>query len=147
VLYYNYKLRKEVDSMREITRWIADDGKEFDDEYDCKCHEWDLEFQKIKGEVKWFNNQFEPLTPSLQTDFAYATYVVVSSQRAAEVLHDFCYEEGYICPCDGVNGAIDLSLLGWFWWDSNQECWRNLDNEEWELTRLRENFQNALKNS
>ena len=38
--------------MKEIIRYIAEDGKEFDDEYECKKYEIELGYNLYKDTLK-----------------------------------------------------------------------------------------------
>jgi hypothetical protein len=122
--------------MQEITKWVADDGKEFDDEYDCRVYEWNVRLNAVKDQMKWYNSDGDKLEVSFRTDFAYATFVQVDTSEAAEVLYDFCYDQGYYCPCVDENNRFDPDRLGRFWWDDGQERWLNLREEKEKITSM-----------
>jgi hypothetical protein len=95
--------------------------------------------------MKWYNSDGDKLEVSFSTDFSYATYVIISSMEAAETLYDFCYDQGYYCPCVDENNRFDRNKLGCFWWDNDQDRWRCLNEEKQEIREKDKMFQEFLK--
>lgn len=52
------------------TVYIADDGKEFDNEFDCEHHEWMLNHPNLKY-IKIYDNRTGELFDDIMTDDAY----------------------------------------------------------------------------
>ena len=50
--------------------YIADDGKEFDNEFDCEHHEWMLNHPNLKY-IKIYDNRTGKLFDDIMTDDAY----------------------------------------------------------------------------
>lgn len=79
------------------TVYIADDGKEFDNEFDCEHHEWMLNHLNLKY-VKCYNEDGE-LFDDIMDDgtYNYSQKIVVPTNLAAKELRDlaeytgFCY--------------------------------------------------------
>lgn len=79
--------------MRVI--YIADDGTQFDDEYDCKDYEWRLNHPHIK-EVRVFNKDGVELTDILSEDtYNHSARIVIDSHEALKDLRDLAGYTGY----------------------------------------------------
>ena len=76
--------------------YIADDGKEFDDEFECEHHEWMLNHQNLKY-IKIYDNRTGELFDDIMTDDAYnyGDKVVVQTECALNDLHDWATYSGY----------------------------------------------------
>ena len=78
------------------TVYIADDGKEFDDEFECEHHEWMLNHPNLKY-IKIYDNRTGELFDDIMTDDAYnyGDRVVVPTEFALKDLHDWASYSGY----------------------------------------------------
>lgn len=75
--------------------YIADDGKEFDDEYDCDFYEWKLNHPYLKD-----INLYDKDNKKLDDIFSETTYsetekVVVLNENAIKDLHDLSIYTGF----------------------------------------------------
>ena len=80
--------------MRTI--YIADDGKEFDDEFECEHYEWMLNHPNLKY-IKIYDNRTGELFDDIMTDDAYnyGDKVVIPTEFALKDLHDWATYSGY----------------------------------------------------
>ena len=78
------------------TVYIADDGKEFDNEFDCEHHEWMLNHPNLKY-IKIYDNRTGELFDDIMTDDAYnyGDKVVIPTEFALKDLHDWATYSGY----------------------------------------------------
>lgn len=75
--------------------YIADDGKEFDDEFECKHHEWMLNHPNLKY-IKIYNEDDELIEDVLSEDaYNYGNKVIVPNDLAAKELQDWAKYSGY----------------------------------------------------
>ena len=76
--------------------YIADDGKEFDNEFDCEHHEWMLNHPNLKY-IKIYDNRTGELFDDIMTDDAYnyGDKVIIPTEFALKDLHDWATYSGY----------------------------------------------------
>ena len=76
--------------------YIADDGKEFDNEFDCEHHEWMLNHPNLKY-IKIYDNRTGELFDDIMTDDAYnyGDKVMIPTEFALKDLHDWATYSGY----------------------------------------------------
>ena len=118
--------------MQEITRWVADDGKEFEFEEDCEDYECRCIFEEFYGNpnVKFFNSQKERMEFRSWNDFC---------ERANEIVYFTSCETLDSFLCTDVNGTeigerADFPMYGEWWgknddvimWDDGNDEWVNL---------------------
>ena len=84
----------EREYMRTI--YIADDGKEFDNEFDCEHYEWTLNHPNLKY-IKIYDNRTGELFDDIMTDdtYNYGDKVVIPTEFALKDLHDWATYSGY----------------------------------------------------
>lgn len=81
--------------MRVI--YIADDGKQFDDEYACMDYEWTLNNPHI-NDVKFYDKDHNELKDIFLEDvYCITEKVVVPNKEALEVLHELAEYTGFCC--------------------------------------------------
>jgi hypothetical protein len=113
--------------MTEIIKYIANDGTEFDDKYDCKKYEWK---QALKNpEFKLLNDDYEILDPCDSKSYSNAAFIFIPNPSAVKSLW-FAWNSdivGEYCP-DFIDNA-------WRRYDEFEcECglWAyDWDSEEW----------------
>lgn len=82
--------------------YIADDGTQFDDEYDCKDYEWKLNHSHLK-DVHIFDKDGKEFENILSDDaYHYSAKIVVTSNEAVKGLRDLANYTGY-CYYEQVN--------------------------------------------
>jgi hypothetical protein len=128
--------------MTVITKYIADDGREFEDEYDCRSYEMKLQLGILGDELQWFDWKGERIEISPDVDFGMdVCFVKIFTTRAADLLTHFCREEGYYSPCADSDFNTIPGRLGFFWYDNDKDSWRSLREEQEELDRIKEKFE------
>lgn len=86
--------------MKEVTYYIADDGKRFEDEDECYIYENGLNFKKFKDTLQMWDCNFERTE-----DLAEAYFIKVTSIKAAKWLAQYALNEGITSPFDNEIGA------------------------------------------
>jgi hypothetical protein len=69
--------------MRKTVTYIADDGKEFDNERECYNYEWALKHLTIPEEVKFWDNDLTPLPQNCYYTMDLPYYIATSNIDAA----------------------------------------------------------------
>ena len=111
------------------TVYIADDGKKFDDEYDCKMHDYEL---KIKNNtIIMLNEEGYKLDSSNDENIEYCYYIKVQTDKDLEILQKIYEYTGFTVP----------NKLGEFYFDDS-DTWYLIDDRIKEL----KNELNKLKN-
>ena len=91
--------------------YIADDGKQFDDEFECEHYEWILRHPSLK-EIVCYNEDGEVLEDIFAQDtYEYSMKIVVPTDEAAKELYELGRYMGFCCYED-----ID-SAGTWIWED------------------------------
>lgn len=77
--------------------YIADDGKEFDNEYDCENYEWELNHTHL-NEIRFYDKDGNKLNDAYSEDtYINAEIIVVSNENAIKELQEFAIYTGYCC--------------------------------------------------
>lgn len=118
--------------MYEITRWVADDGKEFEFEEDCELHECECVFNELKDDpdIKFFNAKEERLIFDGFDDFC---------DRVGEIVYfTGCHSLDNFLGMDvndvELGDRADFPCYGDWWgdnadvimWDDEAEEWVNI---------------------
>ena len=124
--------------MKEITKYIADDGKEFDDEDECLDYERGIKIKKVYG-FKAYDRQGKEIFPknyvSDMDDFTYdAHYIKVENIKGWEEFEELCNDEFGTYCCDGLDSNSELGL---YLKDAAHDCWVNWDYEYEKLRNIR----------
>lgn len=125
--------------MTEITKYIADDGKEFDDEDECLNYERGTKIKKVYG-FKAYNRQGEEIFPkdyisSDMDDFVYdAYYIRITNIQGWEEFEELCNDEFDTYFYDGLD---EISETGLYFKDDDHDCWTNWDYEYEKLRAIR----------
>lgn len=111
------------------TVYIADDGKEFDNEYDCKIYDYKL---KIKNNtIIMFDKEGKELDSSNDMNIEYCHYIKVKTYKDLEILQEIYECTGFTVPEE----------IGEFYYGDG-DTWYLIDNKIKEL----EEELNKLKN-
>lgn len=87
--------------MQEICYYLADDGKRFDDRWECIEYERRKALEAHKDEFQFFNYRKEPI-PVEEATTEDVTYIVVKSESCIEAIGDWFNSDGCEDPFDGV---------------------------------------------
>lgn len=84
------------------TVYIADDGKEFDNEFDCEYYEWMLNHPNLQY-IKIYDNRTGELFDDITTEDAYdySDKVIIPTEFALNDLHEWAAYNGY-CDFDDI---------------------------------------------
>ena len=77
--------------------YIADDGKEFDNEWDCMDYEWKLNHTHLNDIVFYDKDHNELKEIFLHDIYTITEKVVVPNKEALEDLHEFAEYTGFCC--------------------------------------------------
>lgn len=124
--------------MTEITKYIADDGKEFDNEDDCLEYEKGIEIKKVYG-FKAYDRQGKEIFPkdyiSDMNDFIYDVYFIkVENIKGWEEFENLCLDEFDTYFYDGLD---EISETGLYYKDEDYDCWVNWETEYEKLRAIR----------
>ena len=124
--------------MKEITKYIADDGKEFDDEDECLDYERGIKIHKVYG-FKAYDRQGKEIFPknyvSDMDDFVYdACYIRIENIKGWEEFEELCNDEFGTYFYDGLDS---ISETGLYFKDDDHDCWINWDYEYEKLRIIR----------
>lgn len=111
----------------------AKDGKLFENKYECINYENNLECEKLKDSLFWWNSKREPIPVSINADELY--YFYIKSEEALE------YMEKVFCDY-GWSAYDDLTIGGMYYWNELAESFYNtaeqIDRLNDEIKELRE---------
>ena len=109
--------------MTEVTKYIADDGTEFDDEYDCLEYEFE---QNVKdGEWTLLDNRFRILDNAERRSYEDCWYIYLPTSKVAEALMNAWDEDmiGNYTPRFLREHDFDSGLWAW---DENEDDWYHM---------------------
>lgn len=96
--------------------YIADDGKEFDDKYDCEDYEWKLNHSGL-NDVRMYdkdNNELENIFS--QDTYEIVMKIVIPSENSVKDLQDLGRYTGF-------GSYEDINEPGeWVWCDEDFKC-------------------------
>lgn len=80
--------------------YIADDGKEFDDKFECEKYEWLLEHSHLK-DIKCYDKDGN-LFPDIMSDktYDYCTKVIVPTKKCVKEIQDLADYMGFCLYLD-----------------------------------------------
>lgn len=94
--------------MQEVCYYLADDGKRFDDRWECIEYERRKALEAHKDEFQFFNYRKEPI-PIAEATTEKVMYIVVKSESCTEAIgawfnSDSCQDpfDGVYCECVGT---------------------------------------------
>lgn len=124
--------------MEVITKYIADDGKEFDDEDECLDYERGIKIHKVYG-FRAYDRQGKEIFPknyvSDMDDFVYdVCYIRVDNIRGWEEFEELCNDEFDTYFYDGLDS---ISETGLYFKDDDHDYWVSWDAEYEKLRAIR----------
>lgn len=130
--------------MTEITIYRADDGTDFEDEWDCKHYEWQ---QSCKNaEYTLLSHHFQILPNEDTSSYENACFIFVPTNASAFALSNnwdidmINAECPFFLPWQG-DQTIELGLWAW---DEDLEKWYHLGKKVDELTQLATRAMDAI---
>lgn len=125
--------------MTEITKYMADDGTEFD--FEDECLEYELE-QKVKGiyGFKAYDCNGKEIKPSNYRDLdcfvSEARYIKVTDIKGWNEFSELC-EESDVYFYDGMD---DICEKGLYYYDEDHDYWENWEHEYEKLRAIRRKY-------
>lgn len=122
--------------MKEIRKYVADDGKEFENYYECKNYEQDLQYNRLAG-LLGNDLQFYDYHKSPTKCYERAKYIVARTEAAKDAIDNLAMELGTVTPWDDCPSARDNDNA-WYWEEDYDE-WRSygqLKNHQEALTEI-----------
>lgn len=130
--------------MTEIIIYRADDGTEFEDEWDCRHYEW----QQSCGSEDYtlLGCHFQILPNEETNSYEDACFIFVPTQRSAFALSANWDTDmiGADCPCFLPWRGDQTIELGLWAWDEDLEKWYHLGKKVDELTQLANRAMDAI---
>lgn len=80
--------------------YIADDGKQFDDEFACEDYEWMLNNPHINDIIFYDKDSNELKEIFLEDTYLETEKVVVPNEEAVKALYEFTRRTGFCCYYD-----------------------------------------------
>ena len=130
--------------MTEIVIYRADDGTDFEDEWDCKHYEWQQSCEK--AEYTLLGDHFQILPTDKIDSYKYASFIFVPTQASAFALNAHWDIDIIDADCPGFlpwRGDQTIELGLWVW-DEDLEKWYHLGKKVDELTQLATRAMDAI---
>ena len=130
--------------MTEIVIYRADDGTDFEDEWDCKHYEWQQSCES--AEYTLLGDHFQILPTDKIDSYKYASFIFVPTQASAFALNAHWDIDVIDADCPGFlpwrgDQTIELGLWAW---DEDLEKWYHLGKKVDELTQLATRAMDAI---
>ena len=130
--------------MTEIIIYRADDGTDFEDEWDCKHYEWQQSCEK--EEYTLLSHHFEILPLDDTDSYENAFFIFVPTQRSAFALSTNWDTDMISADCPSFlpwrgDQTIELGLWAW---DEDLEKWFHLGKKVDELNQLATRAMDAI---
>lgn len=130
--------------MQEITIYRADDGTDFEDEWDCQKYEWE---QSCKdADYALLGDHFQILPNDETGSYEDAFFIFIPTQQSAFALSANWDTDMIEADCPSFlpwqgNQTIKLGLWAW---DEDDENWFHLGTRIDELTQLANRAMDAI---
>ena len=130
--------------MQEIIIYRADDGTDFEDEWDCKHYEWRQSCKHV--EYTLLGDHFQILPTDKIDSYKYASFIFVPTQASAFALNAHWDIDIIDADCPGFlpwrgDQTIELGLWAW---DEDLEKWYHLGKKVDELNQLATRAMDAI---
>ena len=128
--------------MTEIIKYVADDGTEFDDEWDCRKYEWE---QGTKdAEYVLLSHNYKVLPKDDPNSYDDAFYIFVPTEESVLKLLSNWDAEMISTYSPNVFCYTRNNELGLYAWDENKEEWYHLGKKLDELSKQAELAMQAI---
>lgn len=111
--------------MTEITRYVAFDGREFADEYECEDYENCLKVAPIADKVFLWGSDRSPIDTARPSSYADCFYVKFLSLDAVSLFNEFCQYYGSI----GFKYPDTVQLNHIYKWSERNDEWIDLKEQ------------------
>lgn len=123
--------------MEVITKYVAEDGTEFEDEDECLTYERTEGMKNLKGVKFFYENGQEITTYSSLEDLLDSSYFIkITDEKDFSKFEELLYDEvGCQYWADGWNSL--RGEKGLFYYDENCDCWMSWDEQYDKLREIR----------
>ena len=130
--------------MQEIIIYRADDGTDFEDEWDCKHYEWQQSCETADYTLLSHNFQILPVDDT--NSYEDACFIFVPTQASAFALSNNWDSEmvSTCCPSFLPWRGDQTIELGLWVWDEDLDNWYHLGKKVDELTQLATKAMDAI---
>ena len=130
--------------MQEIIIYRADDGTDFDDEWDCKHYEWQQSCESAKYTL--LDCHFQILPTKDINSYRDVYFIFIPTQTSAFELSDNWDTDMISMDCPSfLPWRIDQTIeLGLWAWDEDLEKWYHLGKKVDELNQLATKAMDAI---
>lgn len=114
--------------MRTKTVFVAEDGKEFESEFECRAYEAGTAFQKLNRFMLGYDSDGKPIRWGDQSQDA--AIVHVKAYPTDEELQDPIIDEGWatLFPDEVTDAVRNLRRFGWYICDPISEWWIHIED-------------------
>ena len=98
--------------MIEVCYYVADDGKKFDDRWECQQYERQKQLEECKDEFQFFYCDKEPIADLNTATTENVGFIIIKTKRAAEVIGKWFEDD---CCSDPFDGVYDECVGTWVW--------------------------------
>lgn len=119
--------------MREITRYEADDGTIFDDEYECAKYEFAQQVEKHRKCFGLLGSQYNLLDPAEPESYEDAYFIYLPNSESTKILRNLYCNDSVLSVCvpDFLNDwSVDAGLWAY---DDDNDYWYHLGDRIAEL--------------
>ena len=130
--------------MTEIIIYRADDGTDFEDEWDCQKYEWEQSCKDV--DYALLGNHFQILPTDETGSYEDAFFIFVPTQQSAFALSANWDTDMISAECPSFlpwRGDQNIELGLWVW-DEDFEKWYHLGKKIDELTQLANRAMDAI---
>lgn len=113
--------------MKEIVRYEANDGTEFDSKDECELYEFQQKIDKNKDSFMLFDSTYKDTL-----DLDYVMYMYVKDEDGIRIVEEIYDNFGYRTPWDC---NPDFRRAGIFYYDERFDVWLDLAEEQNNLTK------------
>lgn len=103
--------------MKEIHKYIADDGTEFEDMRECQKYELSNQIDDMGNDIQFYNTNHEPC------DFENADFIIARTPAAKELLKQLCdfYHSEYPWASSPYEDETSEESNAWIWVSESYE--------------------------
>lgn len=125
--------------MKEVCYYVAEDGKKFEDMYDCINYERQKMLEEVRDEFVFLDGCRKPIAIE-DAKARDVEYIIIKTDRAAEIIGQIFDADGCYDPFDGVYedcvgtwvyGILDKA----YEWTKLELAIEQLQTLAWELNR------------
>ena len=122
-----------------ITRYIAEDGKVFDDEYECREYEGSLHINNVSFFVYSDDGNIKKMLPTISDNVSGCEIIVIKTIEGARWVQESCDDWGVKSPFDGKEFKTGIFVYNEYEdkWDDWEEYFKRITAKNEEMLKLR----------